>query len=66
MSADQDGVYLVAETGDQGLEVLPDEVYNDPAFAWKMADELQAEAEADDQAVRYGVYALTAVERPGR
>ena len=51
---------VTADTGD-GPEPDPDERYDDLAFAWKMADELQDEAEAG---VVYGVYALTAAERP--
>jgi hypothetical protein len=67
MSIDQPaGIYLVAADSGHGPEIDEGEVYNDAAYAWTMADELQAEANADDEAVRYGVYALTAVERPGQ
>ena len=51
---------VTADYGD-GPEVQEDETYNDAAFAWSQADELQAEA---NEAVTYAVYALTAVERP--
>jgi hypothetical protein len=54
---------IVADYGDI-IEVHEDEVYNDRAYAWKMADEMQAEADADDDAVVvYGVYTLTAADR---
>lgn len=55
--------YLVL--GDCGDEFDFDghEAYNDAAFAWKQADERQAEADRNDEAVVYGVYVLTVVER---
>jgi hypothetical protein len=57
------GLYvIVADYGDS-IEVREDEVYNDGAYAWQMADELQAEADADGEAMTYGVYSLTAASR---
>lgn len=55
------GMYVVvANTGLYDFEVLADETYNDPAFTWQQADELQADA---DVGVTYSVYALTPAPR---
>jgi hypothetical protein len=64
MSNDQTPVLFVvtADHGD-GPVVDESEVYNDAAFAWKQADELQAEADSDGEGSVYGVYELVAVER---
>ncbi len=65
MSTDEPaGIYLVTCDDGSGPQVDESEVYNDLAFAWKMADEQQAEADAEGDAVVYGVFALVAVERP--
>ena len=54
---------IVADYG-HVIEVHEDEVYNDRAFTWQHADEMQAEADSDpDSVVKYGVYELTAVSR---
>jgi hypothetical protein len=64
MSNDQaPNLFEVTADSGSGPEVDETEVYNDVAFAWKQADELQAEADSDDEATVYGVYALVAVER---
>lgn len=54
-------LFVVAPDSGSGPEPDPDETYTDLAYAWKMADELQAEAE---DGVVYGVYELTAAARP--
>lgn len=58
--------YLVAGDYGSGPQIDESEVYNDAAYAWQQADELQEEAEAEGESVTYGVYALTAIERPGQ
>ncbi|WP_045740769.1 hypothetical protein [Actinoplanes rectilineatus] len=60
------GLYLVLADYGHGPGGDHDEAYSDPAFAWKMAGELQEAADDSDDAVVYGVYTLAAVERPGR
>jgi hypothetical protein len=64
MTNSQTGIYVVTADSGSGPEIDETEVYNDPVFAWKQAEELQAEADANEDAVLYAVYALTAVSRP--
>lgn len=59
-------IFLVAGDSGGGPAIDESEVYNDAAYAWSMADELQAEADARDEETRYGVYELTAVGRDGQ
>ena len=57
------GLYVVVAVGEDSIEVCEDETYNDRAYAWKQADELQAEADESDDAVVYRVYTLTEAPR---
>ena len=58
-----DALFVVTADSGIGPKLDGAETYNDAAFAWQMADELQAEADSEGEALVYGVYALVAVER---